>query len=65
METIDPPAKIPPPLLEKPVISQRTEDREPQRQPPGPHGQKKGQVSPKSSPEEKETGRKMRIDILV
>ena len=65
MDTIDPQAKITPPILEKTMVTQRVDEKEPQRERPGYRGKKKPGAPPDTHPEEEETRDKQGIDILV
>ena len=65
MDTIDPSAKIPSPILEKTRVTQKADEKEPQRERPGYHGKKKAGAPLDPHPEEAETGDKQGIDILV
>lgn len=65
MDTINRQDKIPPLILEKTMISQKTDEKEPQREPPGHRREKRPQSPALDNPEEKQTGEKNSIDILV
>jgi hypothetical protein len=65
MDTIDPPAKIPPPILEKTVITQKSQERESQEEHPRYQGRKKAGAAPDEQSGEEETRETNRIDILV
>ncbi len=65
MDTIDPQAKIPPIILEKTMITQKADEKEPRRERPGYQGKKKEGGPPPANPEEEEAGEKKCIDILV
>jgi hypothetical protein len=64
VDTIDPPAKIPPPILEKAGITQPAEDKEPQQEQEY-HGKKREGAPHDVNQEEAETQEKQLIDILV
>lgn len=64
MDTINPSGKISPHILEKTGILPKTEDREPQGGQPG-APRPKGQAPKRNRQEEKETGEKSGLDILV
>jgi len=68
VDTIDPAAKIPSPLLEKTMVSQKTDEKEPQGERPGYQKKKKPGTPPDTQPEApgaKKSGKKPGIDILV
>lgn len=64
MDAINPSGKILPHVLEKTGIPPKTEDREPQGGQPGPQ-RPKGLAPKRNRQEEKETGEKSGLDILV
>jgi hypothetical protein len=64
VDTIDPPAKIPPPILEKARITQPAEDKEPQPEQEY-QGKKREGARPGVNQEEGESQEKQLIDILV
>lgn len=64
MDAINSSGKISPRLLEKTEMLQKAEDKEPQGGRPGPHRPKR-QAPKRNRQEEKETGEKSGLDILV
>ncbi|MDI6852508.1 MAG: hypothetical protein QME75_02735 [Deltaproteobacteria bacterium] len=64
MDSIDP-AKIPPPILEKTVITQKPQEREPQEEHPGYQAKKKAGAASKERTEAEEDKEANLIDILV
>lgn len=65
MDSIDPPAKIPSPILEKTVTTQKSQEREPRDEHHGYQEKKKPDAAPNEQAEEEETKEINRIDILV
>lgn len=65
MDSIDPPPKIPPPLLQRTMITQKADEKEPQREAPEFQGRKKTEKTADHQSEDEEAREFRGIDILV